>query len=268
MVHASWNAVLKSTRNPEHAVLGIGATSMLTSIVVAVVMHAPLPPRESLAWCLLSGVLEAGYSVTLARALTAAPFGPVYTVVRGGALVVVWPVSFLLFHEKVTLLRAAGTLVVIVGLACAGWSDRGRAEKSGQARGLATAAICALFVGGYYLAYKGALSSGGKPEFVVVISSSISFVALVLMKIGRARVAIEALRDDGLRIVAAGILSTLGFIVFLFAMAQAGAGFVLTLRNTSILFAQGISFFLGERPKRLAIIGAVFVTIGAILLAR
>ena len=59
-----------------------------------------------------------------------------------------------------------------------------------------------------------------------------------------------------------------GFSVFLFGMRSAGAGAVLTLRNTSILFAQVFALVLGERPKRLAVVGAVLVTGGAALLTR
>ena len=52
------------------------------------------PALRSVAWCLAAGTLEAGYFATLARALTRAPLGPVYTIVRG-ALVVAWPISVL-----------------------------------------------------------------------------------------------------------------------------------------------------------------------------
>jgi drug/metabolite transporter (DMT)-like permease len=269
LVHASWNAILKTTKNPEHAVLGIAITSLLTSAVVAVIVHAPVPPRTCLLYCGISGLLEAGYSVTLARALTRAPFGPVYTIVRGGALAIVWPFSVLLFHERITVARAIGTVIVILGLASVGFTDRGGPTRaSGRTRGLLVAAICAVFVGSYYLAYKAALSAGGAPEFVVLASSSVSFVSLLALKGGNGRLVLDSLRGDLVRIVAAGMLSTLAFIAFLFAMAKTGAGLVLTLRNTSILFAQGIGFFLGEPPKRLAIFGAVLVTVGAVLLAR
>ncbi len=50
-------------------------------------------------------------------------------------------------------------------------------------------------------------------------------------------------------------------------MKDEGAGVVLTLRNTSILFALVMAFALGERPRRLGVVGAVLVTVGAVLLA-
>lgn len=270
MLHAGWNAVLKTARKPEHAVLGIQVTSVLTGLVVALSVRAVAPSRATLAWCILSGILEAGYSVTLARALASAPLGPVYTIVRGGAVALVWPLSILLFGERITSLRASGTVLVVLGLASVGFSHRKRSadEARGGTRGLLVAALSAGFVGGYYLVYKAALTSGGQPESVVLASSSVSLVCLVILKRHEGRLALEALRADAPRIVAAGVLSTLAFLLFLFAMARSGAGFAVTLRNTSILFAQGIGLFLGERPKRLAVAGAVLVTLGALCLAR
>ena len=64
------------------------------------------------------------------------------------------------------------------------------------------------------------------------------------------------------------MLASVGFLVFLYAMKKEGAGVVLTLRNTSILFAQVFGFIMGDRPKRLGIIGALLVFAGAVLLAR
>lgn len=81
------------------------------------------------------------------------------------------------------------------------------------------------------------------------------------------RRAVEAARAQPFSVVAAGVLAAVGFLVFLGAMANAGAGLVLTLRNTSILFAQMFAALQGDRPKRLGIVGAVLVTAGAVALA-
>jgi uncharacterized membrane protein len=52
------------------------------------------------------------------------------------------------------------------------------------------------------------------------------------------------------------------------ALVSGGAGFVITLRNTSVLFATGLAFAIGERPRRTQVIGAVLVAGGAIAMAR
>jgi uncharacterized membrane protein len=65
----------------------------------------------------------------------------------------------------------------------------------------------------------------------------------------------------------AGVACTASFVVFLHALAIAGAGWVLTMRNTSILFAQGFALLIGERLSRRQLAGAVLVALGALLTA-
>jgi uncharacterized membrane protein len=129
--------------------------------------------------------------------------------------------------------------------------------------------VCALFVGGYHITYKLALASGGRAEATVALSLSVASVINVVACIhGRGgALAIQALRAQPGRAIVCGVLANVGFLLFLIAMRDAGAGLVLTLRNTSILFAQMFAIVLGERPGRLGIVGAALVTAGAVLLA-
>ena len=282
-----------------------------------------------------AGVVETAYFVTLAKALSRAPLGSVYTVVRGGALLLVWPVSIAVFGEKVTPLIALGTLLTIAGLGAAGASEsnipalavleeaepvraasipapalgpaalqhasaatmpmRGPNPSYGSVRRSAPsfadatdvpsvsatgptraavhrtlrwAIICAVFAALYQLGYKMALSKGGQPEAVVAITMLTASV-VQLVYIGREKrvAALTELRAAPLAIVGAGLVCTLGFLLFVRAMAHGGAGVLTTLRNTSILFAQGLALLAGERPKRLALVGAVLVTCGAVMLS-
>jgi uncharacterized membrane protein len=64
-----------------------------------------------------------------------------------------------------------------------------------------------------------------------------------------------------------GILCGGSFLILLEALARGGAGFVLTLRNTSVLFATALAATIGEKPRNAQIAGAVLVAAGAILMA-
>jgi uncharacterized membrane protein len=57
------------------------------------------------------------------------------------------------------------------------------------------------------------------------------------------------------------------FLILLEALSGGGAGFVLTLRNTSVLFATVLAAAIGEHPGRPQVLGAVLVAGGAILMA-
>ena len=52
---------------------------------------------------------------------------------------------------------------------------------------------------------------------------------------------------------------------FLMAMIKEGAGAVLTLRNTSVVFALVLSAALGEPPRPRQVAGALLVSLGATL---
>jgi uncharacterized membrane protein len=269
LLHAGWNAILKRSREPELAVLGMIAIGAASAVALALLLRAPSPPVRSVLWSVTAGVLEAGYLMTLARALTRAPLGAVYTIARGGALLVVWPISIGLLGEDATLPRAAGTALVLAGLAATSWSTSPARGPHKTRSGVAWAAVCALFIGGYHLTYKLALNEGGNPPAADAISlSTAAGMNLAIAGPAKVRLAIGALRARPLGIVTGGVLANLSFLLFLFAMTQGGAGVLLTLRNTSILFAQALAFFLGERPGRLGVFGAALVFAGALLLAR
>jgi uncharacterized membrane protein len=186
--------------------------------MIALALGAPSASPSAFFWVALSGLLEATYFVTLARALSLAPLGPVYTIVRGGALVLVWPVSVLFLDERITAWRAAGTALVVLGLASTGAGERssGAPGTEVHARGLALAALCACFTGGYHLAYKVALASGAAPE--IVVSVSLAIAALVnLVQVGavRRRKILEAAREQPGHVIGGGVHASVGFLVIL-----------------------------------------------------
>ncbi len=284
LAHATWNSLLKRARDPESAVVAMMTVAALVALLIAAALRTPVPSPKVLGFIAAAGLLEAGYFVALARALSRAPLGSVYTVVRGGALAVVWPVSLMFLGESVTVERGLGALLVTGGLVATSIAER-RASASatpavvpgavtaGVAKGLRSgifvAAICALFVAGYHLAYKLALSSGGRPEAVNSLSLTIAVIlSWIVLSSSRRRRVLRGAREEPIRIVIGGVLGALGFLVFLFAMKSAGAGVVLTLRNVSILFAQAMGYAHGERPARLGWLGVALVTSGAFLLTR
>ncbi len=275
LAHAAWNALVKSSRDPENAIVGMMLVGGLTGLTIAVATRAALPGPSALFWIVVSGILEAVYFVLLARALSRAPLGAVYTIVRGGGLVVLWPASVLLLGERITLGHFVGTVFVLAGLTATGASGTrpasgsiAEAARTRARSGLVAAACCALFVGGYQLAYKIALSKGGSPAIVNGVSLCIGSTLSLLARFGDRGHVLAAVRRERWRTLVGGLLGSIGFLLFLLAMRNAGAGSVATLRNTSILFAQGMAVALGERPKKLALAGALAVTIGAVALAR
>jgi len=264
-LHALWNALLKRHEDPEAGVVGIIAVDVVLGALWALGLHGEaFPTRSGWLWGLGAGVCEGLYLFSLARSLRDAPLGLAYTVARGGALLVVWPVSVLWLGEALTPLTLAGALVLAAGLAVTGL-----VRPSGpSARGVAWAAASAVCIAGYHVAYKQALGAGAQPPALFALGLGVALPMLLFMHGSReARGAVlRQVRRSPWLMLGTGMVSTLSFALLLTALASGGAGAVLTLRNTSIAFALGLAVLQGERPGRRQISGAVLVMAGAVLL--
>ena len=263
--HALWNALLKRHADPEAGVVGVITVDVVLGALWALGLQGEaFPTRSGWMWGLGAGVFEGLYLFSLARSLRNAPLGLAYTVARGGALLLVWPVSVLWLGEALTPLTVAGALVLAVGL-----SVTGLVRSSGpSARGVAWAAASAVCIAGYHVCYKLALGVGAQPPALFSLGLAVALPMLLAMHSSRekrAAVLQQVRRSPGLMLVT-GTVSTLSFALLLTALAHGGAGAVLTLRNTSIAFALGLAVLQGERPGRRQLSGAALVMAGAVLL--
>jgi uncharacterized membrane protein len=262
LLHAAWNAILKRERDPRLAVVPVcGVAAVLGTVALLVTPGVAFPTRAAWACSLLAGAFEGAYFFTLGRALASAPLGIVYTVSRGGALLAVWPISIAMLGEQVRSTSIAGTMLVTLGLAATAGEERSGASR----RGVWFACACAAAIAGYHLSYKYALAAGAMPAGTLALSMSVG-VALNLVVLDRAqRAALAVLARSG-TVLLAGTLAGGSFLMFLFALAGGGAGAMLTLRNTSVVFAQIFALVIGERSTIPRVAGAVLVALGAILL--
>jgi drug/metabolite transporter (DMT)-like permease len=270
LLHASWNALLRLEADKDRSlVIAIAFAALLASVVAGIrwgLGQEPFPTTASLGWTLLAGGLEWIYFWTLAQALERGRLGAVYTISRGGAILVVYPISIVLFTEQLTLVSTIGSAVVLGGLtlASAGTHD----TRASRGNPIPWAVACAVAIAGYHLAYKAALREHGGPSAVFAVSLAAAS-AINLIRVGpTGRSVVRGLmKTQLLRVLLMGALCGGSFLILMEALAAGGAGYVLTLRNTSVLFAVALAFFIGERPLRLEIAGATLVAAGAILMA-
>ena len=282
-LHALWNALLRLEPDKDRGLVAAVVVATIVAAAVAAgralageVLFATAP---ALAWSLAAGVLEWVYFASLARALGQGPLGPVYTVSRGGAIVVAWPLSIAFFAERFAVASAVGSAIVLAGLALASTSRDDRtfdrssatlrvAARPGEAgpfdrRALAWSAACALAIAGYHLSYKAALAAGGNPSAVFAVALAVASA----INVTRARGTFAYARPRWRRIAVMGLVCGGSFLILLEGLAAGGAGFVLTLRNTSVLFATALAFAIGDKPRRVQVVGSVAVAAGAVVMA-
>lgn len=276
-LHAGWNALLKREPDKLASVVAVLAVADVVALALSALLGSVRLPAASLGWAFAAGCSEGGYFVALAYALSRASYGLAYTVSRGGAMFLVWVVSFAWLHERVDSWILAGVALLSVGLALANSavaseraSDGVPTEHPGappeRLQKLGASYVAALFIAGYHLAYGRALARGAEPAPLFAFALLVALpVVVVSLGRGRARGAWQALLARPVPIASSGFLATASFVMFLTGLARSGAGVGITIRNTSIIFAQALAWRMGERVSARQLLGATLVAAGAVL---
>jgi multidrug transporter EmrE-like cation transporter len=216
-----WNALLRLEPDKERGLVAAVAVATLLATVVAgirwIAGGAPFETAEAIGWALAAGVLEWLYFASLAKALDRGPLGPIYTISRGGAILLVWPMSVAIYSELVTIAGAIGSALVLAGLALTGAGSTDRRER--QRAALAWAIACACSIAGYHLAYKGALRAGGSPSAVFAVALALA----TAINATRARGAWRYAAARPARVVAMGIVCGGSFLILMEALSGGGA---------------------------------------------
>jgi drug/metabolite transporter (DMT)-like permease len=269
-LHAAWNALLRVEQDKDRSLsAAIVAATGFAVLVAGLRWSLGMVPFTSLAgagYTLIASACEALSFATLARAMERGTLGMVYTVSRGGAVLAVWPLSIALLGEVVTAPAIIGSLLVLGGLALSGLgTGTGRSDQRGA---VGWAALCALSIAAYHLAYKAALSEAANPSACFALSMAVAS-AIGVGRLGpEGRRALGALaRRRWPRLVLMGMVCSGSFLILMEALAIGGSGYVLTLRNVSVLFAAAMGWLIGERPTRIELLGASLVAVGAVLMA-
>jgi uncharacterized membrane protein len=274
LLHATWNALLRLEKVKDQSLVAAIVVAMVFAAVVAAVRwelgEVLFASWSGAGYTVLAGVCEAAYFATLARAMELGKLGVVYTISRGGAVLAVWPLSIALFGEIATGPAIAGSLLVLAGLALSGFGAGG-SERGNQRGAVGWASACAMSIAGYHLAYKAALVHGANPSACFALSLAVSAAINVTRLVRanpRAHEEIGALvRRRWPRLLVMGLVCGGSFLILMEALAIGGSGFVLTLRNTSVLFAVGMARLIGDRPRPFELVGAAAVAAGAVLIA-
>jgi drug/metabolite transporter (DMT)-like permease len=259
MIHAGWNAYAKRDANPYFAVLGFTSSAIIFSLFFIPFFPQPLfTSTESFLWSITAGFFEIGYVYTLALSLNQSSLGKAYIIMRGSAMILVWGISACFFGEQINTLVIIGLCAVILGMFLT--SQTYKAKESSQ---LLLPMICGICIAGYHICYGRSLVYGANPAILFPIALTIALPVLLafMKKEGRLNFFNHIKNNCGTMIVG-GLLCALSFLLFFIGLRYSQAGVALTLRNTSIVFAQIFSLFLGEKISLRQWVGAILVTLG------
>lgn len=275
--HAYWNFLIKRSNG--------GSTFIGLSKVVEVVLFAPAFAYWSLsgagvligAWGIVLGAaaLALANYVALAKAYSTGDLSIVYPVARGGTLLFLPVLGYLVFGERISALGWLGIASVMAGIAVirlpAFDGDALRAfGRMLRSRSIVYALLAALATAGYTVWDKRAVQH--LPTFTYFYAytavTALFYVAYLVRRHPVPSLHAEW-REHRWPIVQVGVLNTVSYLLVLVALRSGTSSYVLALRQLSI----GIGVLLGWRllgeglavPKR---VGVALLVAGCVLVAR
>jgi drug/metabolite transporter (DMT)-like permease len=263
-LHATWNAIAKSSGDRVVTLAGVMGTSFVFGVVLSSIVTPPA--REAWPWLACSSAFHFLYQIFLLNAYRFGDLSLVYPIARGSAPLLVAVLGASFAGEVPRPLQAGG--IALASVAMASFAFEPRVPHAGVTRSVAAAFVTAVMIGCYtFLDGSGIRHAGSALSYIAWNSwaTSAGFCAFALLR-NRGRVA-PFLTRDGARGVAGGALALLGYGIVLWAMSRGAMANVASLRETSVVIAALIGTrVLGEAQAARRVAAALCVALGVALL--
>lgn len=257
LLHASWNAIVKAGDNKlREAGLVAGGAAVVAACGLPFV---PLPAPASWPWLAAAVVVHQAYYAMVAAAYRAGDMGHTYPLMRGTAPLIVALVSAPLLGETLTTATWAG-----IGLICGSilmLAFHRHVDRKATLIALGNALVISTYtlVDGF-----GARLSGHAVSYVLWLTFLSGPPIVIWLLWDNAPGLLQLVRKRSGVALAGGACSIGSYGFALWAMTQAPLAAVAALRETSVLFAVGISvFLLGEPGGIRRLVAAILVVAGA-----
>jgi drug/metabolite transporter (DMT)-like permease len=258
VLHAAWNAVLRSGVDRLWSVTIMSIAMGLVAIPFAAVLALPASP--SWPYMILSSCLQLGYSVFLVYAYRHGELGQVYPIVRGSVPLLVTLGGFLFAGQRPSALALLGVVLVALGIMSLALGRRRASAKS-----VALALITGLFIAAYLTSDGIGVRLAGDPRayatwifLIYGVSMPVTFIAL------RGRLTLDIRSAETLKALAGGVISLVAYVAVISALALGPVGPISALRETSVVFAVVIGrVFLGEKLTLGRLAACAVVAFGA-----
>jgi drug/metabolite transporter (DMT)-like permease len=262
LIHATWNALLRSGDDRLAAMTLMCLVSAATGVVLLVA--SPFPAAAAWPFAAASAAIQIVYCVILVAAYERGHLSQIYPIARGSAPLLVALGAAVFAGERLGGPALGGLALVsggIVGLAM----GRDRPHGADTAAALASGALIAAYTVIDGLGVRRSGSSGGYVGLMYLLQGVPMPLVYRLMR-GRWP-AIRRNRDT-LKGLGGGLLAAVGYGVIVWALGGSQMARVSGLRETAILFAAVIGMVFLREPLTLRRGGcALAIAAGAALLA-
>ena len=265
LLHASWNAVVKSSGDQLMAmtlVLGTGALA-----AGCMIPFVEAPDRAAWPYLGLSVVVHTFYALFLLLSYRFGDLSHVYPIARGLGPLLVALLSALLAGEFLSRLQIGALIVVSFAIASLAL-ERGLPRGEGM-KPVAFAIATGVLIGVYtFLDGQGGRHTRDPFSYIAWLfffDGIPLVVATVLLRRGRIG---PLLRAQGRAGAIAGLISIVAYAIVIWAMRRGSMAIVASLRETSVIFGALIgAVVLGEPFGRQRVLAAAIVVAGVVALS-
>ncbi|MFW6108806.1 MAG: EamA family transporter [bacterium] len=275
LLHAGWNLLLKGARDR--------VAFVWWYLLVPMVLFAPLAlglsgwrlgpmPLRSIGLGVVSGMLQAGNLLAMSHAYRRGDLSVVYPLARSLAQVLIVALGVGWLGEELSAVGCVGIALVLVGVYTVFLRSPSAAALLRPFRRLLEGSSLAALAAGvtialYHVIDKQAIQGASQYQYILLLFfADFCTVTVVLALRRRWDVVREEWRRNGARIVAAGSLSLVSYLLVLFALSRERVAYVGPARNMGIVFSVLLgALFLRERHGRMRFVGSVLIVAGLAL---
>ena len=269
LLHASWNAIVKSGKDTFLTTVLVSVGAALISLAVLPFVAAPAP--ASWPYLAASAVAQLAYYSLLAAAYKAGDMSHAYPLMRGSAPLLVALASWPLIGERLSSMQMGAVACIcagILGLYVAARRPATPGTRISTGRATAFALGNACVIASYTLIDGIGVRLSGAPAAYTMWIFVLNGTGLLLWTLLRRRAGLLAYAQTQWHLAAFGGFGTLAsYGLALWAMTQAPVAAIAALRETSILFAIAIAaLFLREKISPRRYLAIALIAAGAVLM--
>jgi drug/metabolite transporter (DMT)-like permease len=261
LVHASWNAIVKSAGDKFLTTIMVAASASGLSAVLLPFLTMPAP--ASWPYAATSALFQITYYLLLARTYQIADMSQTYPLMRGTAPLIVALISVFRLGDVLSPIAWAGVLGICLGV-CSIALGNGLQDR----KGVYLALVNAVVIAGYTLIDGVGVRRSGAPAAYTLWVFLLTGLPLAVWAASVRRAEFFAYFGRHWRLgIAGGVGTTVSYGLALWAMTVAPVAVVAALRETSILFGILIAaLVLREHVGLRRLISACIIACGAAIL--
>jgi uncharacterized membrane protein len=263
LLHALWNAIVKS--EDDHLVAAWGTATGAAITALPMIGAAGLPSPGALLFVGTSGILHAFYNLALVRAYDHGDLSLVYPIARGMAPALATAGAVAVYHETLPAVAYTGIGLVTLGVLLIGEFGR-RVPLSRHA--VLWSVLTAACIAAYTLVDRQGIRLTSTTSYII----GLFWINAVLLSLY-----VRARRDTWpWRLVApgrwgplavSGVMSLVAYLLVLLALSISRVGYVAALRETSVLIAAWVGWrHLGDQHGLPRFLSSAVVVAGLALL--